>query len=75
MTAPVSGYERLTRTTSGAVTSCMSGTHDGRAFRLLTILDEYTRECLAIEVKRQMNHQEYYNPPYPHPTGPADQWS
>ena len=26
-------------------------THDGRAFRLLTILDEYTRECLAIDVK------------------------
>ena len=29
--------------------------HDGRAFRLLTLLDEYTRECLAIEVQRQMN--------------------
>ena len=23
-------------------------THDGRAFRLLTLLDEYTRECLAL---------------------------
>ena len=33
-------------------------THDGRAFRLLTLLDEYTRECLAIDVKRQMNHQD-----------------
>jgi putative transposase len=22
--------------------------HDGRAFRILTILDEYTRECLSI---------------------------
>ena len=33
-------------------------THDGRAFRLLTLLDEYTRECLAIEVQRQMNHQD-----------------
>ena len=33
-------------------------THDGRAFRLLTILDEYTRECLAIDVNRQMNHQD-----------------
>ena len=32
-------------------------THEGRAFRLLTILDEYTRECLAIDVDRQMNHQ------------------
>ena len=33
-------------------------THDGRAFRLVTLLDEYTRECLAIEVQRQMNHQD-----------------
>ena len=33
-------------------------THEGRAFRLLTILDEYTRECLAIDVDRQMNHQD-----------------
>ena len=27
-------------------------------FELLTLLDEYTRECLAIEVQRQMNHQD-----------------
>ena len=33
-------------------------TRDGRDFRLLTILDEYTRECLAIEAKRQMNRQD-----------------
>ena len=33
-------------------------THEGRAFRLLTILDEYTRECLAIDVERQMNHHD-----------------
>ena len=32
-------------------------THDGRAFRLLTVLDEYTRESLAMDVKRRMNHQ------------------
>ena len=32
-------------------------THDGRAFRLLTVLGEYTRECLAMDVKRRMNHQ------------------
>ena len=32
-------------------------THDGRTFRLLTVLDEYTRECLAMDVKRRMNHQ------------------
>ncbi len=28
----------------------MARTHDGRAFRMLTIIDEYTRECLAIDV-------------------------
>jgi putative transposase len=29
--------------------------HDGKAFRLLTIIDEYTRECLAIEVARRLD--------------------
>ncbi len=32
-------------------------THDGRAFRLLTIVDEYTRECLAIDVARRLNSE------------------
>ncbi len=30
-------------------------THDGRAFRSLTVLDEYTRECLAIKAARRLN--------------------
>jgi len=30
-------------------------THDGRSFRLLTIIDEYSRECLAIDVDRRLN--------------------
>ena len=29
-------------------------THDGRAFRMLTVIDEYSRECLAIEVDRHI---------------------
>ena len=29
-------------------------THDGRAFRMLTVIDEYTRECLAIVVGRHI---------------------
>jgi transposase InsO family protein len=33
-------------------------THDGRPIRMLTILDEYTRECLAIDVGRRLNHQD-----------------
>ena len=28
-------------------------THDGRALKLLTVLDEYTRQCLAIKVGRR----------------------
>jgi putative transposase len=33
-------------------------THDGRTLRLLTLIDEYTRECLAIRVARRLGHQE-----------------
>ena len=33
----------------------MARTHDGKAFRMLTIIDEYTRECLAIEVSRHFD--------------------
>ena len=29
-------------------------TQDGRALKLLTLVDEYTRECLAIDVRRRM---------------------
>ncbi|WP_310619328.1 IS3 family transposase [Flexibacterium corallicola] len=36
-------------------------TDDGRAFRTLNILDEYTRECLAIRVKRKLNASEVIN--------------
>ena len=32
-------------------------TYDGKAFRTLNILDEYTRECLAIRVDRKLNSQ------------------
>jgi transposase InsO family protein len=30
-------------------------THDGRSLRLLTLIDEYSRECLAIRVARRLN--------------------
>ena len=33
-------------------------TLDGRAFRILTVLDEYTRECLAIRVERHISSQD-----------------
>lgn len=33
-------------------------THDGRAFRMLTLIDEYSRECLAIDVARQLRSED-----------------
>ncbi len=32
-----------------------ANTHDGRTLRLLTLIDEYTRKCLAIRVARRLN--------------------
>ena len=36
----------------------MDRTHDGRAYRMLTVIDEYTHECLAIKVKRRLNSKD-----------------
>ena len=33
-------------------------THDGRTVRMLTLIDEYTRECLAIRVARRLGSYE-----------------
>jgi transposase InsO family protein len=35
----------------------MDSTHDGRNIRMLTIIDEYSRECLSIKVARRLNSQ------------------
>ncbi len=35
-----------------------SHTRDGRILRMLSILDEYTRECLSIDVERQLTHDD-----------------
>jgi len=36
-------------------------TYDGRAYRTLNIIDEYSRECLAIKVKRRLNSTDVIN--------------
>ena len=36
-------------------------TEDGRAFRMLNILDEYSRECLSIRVRRKLNSTDVIN--------------
>lgn len=33
-------------------------TQDGRPLRLLTLVDEYTRECLAIDVERRLSSED-----------------
>ena len=33
----------------------MDRTYDGRSMRMLTLIDEYTRECLTIDVARKIN--------------------
>lgn len=33
-------------------------TSDGRAFRMLAVLDEYTRECLALRVERRLTSED-----------------
>jgi putative transposase len=33
-------------------------TRDGRAFRMLTVIDEFTRECLAIDVARKLKSDD-----------------
>jgi transposase InsO family protein len=32
-------------------------THDGKPFRMLAVMDEHTRECLAIDVERRLNSE------------------
>jgi transposase InsO family protein len=36
----------------------MARTADGKAFKMLTIIDEYTRECLAILVERRLTSED-----------------
>jgi len=35
-----------------------SRTRDGRAFRMLTVIDEFSRECLAIDVARRLTSDD-----------------
>lgn len=39
----------------------MARTHNGRAFRILTIMDEYTRESLCIKVARNITAEDVMN--------------
>ena len=51
--ARASGSGHCIRITCGPYDFVSTRTHDGRALKLLTVLDEYTRRCLAIRVGRR----------------------
>lgn len=36
----------------------MDRTHDGRPIKMLTVIDEYTRQCLAILVERKLKNDD-----------------
>ena len=42
------------RTMCGPTTSCISGSMTATGVRLLTVIDEYSRECLAIRAARSI---------------------
>ena len=33
-------------------------THNGVAFRILNVIDEYTRECLVAKAARRLTHKD-----------------
>ena len=41
-----------------AIDFVMDRTRDGKTLKILTVLDEYTREALVIEVRRAMGQRE-----------------
>jgi len=52
---------RLKPQYKGHVWSCdfvQDRTHDGKVFRMLCVIDEFTRECLAIPVERKLNSRD-----------------
>jgi putative transposase len=56
--APVSADGLSIRSLSGRYDFVRDRTQDGRPLKLLTIVDEYTRECLAIAVRRRLRSQD-----------------
>jgi transposase InsO family protein len=55
-TDPVFDFVLSIRITFGAMISCMTVQGMGGRPGMLTILDEYSRECLAIDVRRKFTH-------------------
>jgi hypothetical protein len=54
----VSAIGRRIGTMCGVVTSSRSATEDGRQLRILVVIDEFTRQCLAVEVARSFTARD-----------------
>ena len=52
--APVSGCRPSSATASGSYDFVEARTHDGRKFRMLNVVDEFSRKCLAIRIARKL---------------------
>ena len=46
------------RTTSGVWISSRTGCSGGRRYRMLTVIDEYTRQCITVHAQFQLTSQE-----------------
>ena len=55
---PVFSGPHAARTTSGPRISPSTPTSDGRGLKWLSLIDEYTRECLALEARRGMTAEK-----------------
>ena len=55
MTAPASGCAPRGRITSGPMTSCITARMTAGPCAMLNVLDEFTRESLAIRVRRKLS--------------------
>jgi len=56
--APDSRQDRPKDAIAWAYDFVHARSHDSRALRLLTLVDEYTRECLSIDVARRLDSED-----------------
>ena len=52
---PAFGYGRNTRTMSGPTTSSRTQRATDAKYRMLNIIDEFTRKCLVIQINGKLN--------------------
>ena len=51
----------LMRSIDRAIDFMHRRTHNGVPFRILNVIDEFTRECLTVHVGRRLTHQDVFS--------------